>query len=73
MSTEKRADATYTETAGSDGMPGRTPPRGFGGKLKNHLRRFWWVHLITFVIGTIVISIILWVRSSQMSGFVPPY
>ena len=34
-------------------------PSTFGSKVKAHFRRWWWVHLILFLIGTIVVAVIL--------------
>lgn len=31
------------------------------GKFKRNLRKYWWLHCLNFVIGTIVISMILYV------------
>jgi len=50
-----------TEEAGS---PVYTQPRGFGGKLKNHCKRFWWLHLIIFIIGVLVVTLPLYESNS---------
>jgi hypothetical protein len=30
-----------------------------GGKLKAHFRRFWWLHLINFLLGFLIVTLIL--------------
>lgn len=35
------------------------PPTTIGTKVKAHFRRWWWVHLILFLIGVIVVSVLL--------------
>ncbi|MCJ1340282.1 hypothetical protein MMC09_005576 [Bachmanniomyces sp. S44760] len=35
------------------------PTLGFGGKLKNHLRKWWWLHLIFFIASTLIIVLCL--------------
>ena len=37
----------------------RKQPTTFGTKAKAHFRKFWWAHLLVFIIGTIVITILL--------------
>ncbi|KAI9804024.1 MAG: hypothetical protein M1833_000305 [Piccolia ochrophora] len=49
QSTVKADDTSYMEHGHSEKSP------GFGTKLKNHFRRFWWLHLIIFIICTLVI------------------
>jgi len=44
------------ETVPSQGY-GQRPAKG--GKLKAHFRRFWWLHLISFIIGTILVTLLL--------------
>jgi hypothetical protein len=31
------------------------PKQSFGQRLKNHYKRFWWVHVIVFIIVFLVI------------------
>lgn len=57
-STDKVADATYTETAGSNELH-RNQRRGFVPKAKAHFRRFWWAHLISFIFFTLLIALLL--------------
>ena len=45
------------EVTSSDSLPRQ--PTTSGGKVKAHFRKWWWVHLILFLIGTIVIAVIL--------------
>ncbi|KAL8811072.1 MAG: hypothetical protein Q9223_007611 [Gallowayella weberi] len=33
--------------------------QGFGAKLKAHFRRYWWLHLISFVVSTLIIVLCL--------------
>lgn len=28
-------------------------------KIKEHMRKFWWLHLLSFIIGTILINILM--------------
>ncbi|KAI9828748.1 MAG: hypothetical protein M1832_001853 [Thelocarpon impressellum] len=51
----KMPEASYTETA-SSGSP-RKP--SLGQRVKAHFRRWWWAHLISFLLFTLVITIIL--------------
>ena len=36
---------------------------GFGAKLKAHLKKFWWLHLIIFISCTLIIVLCLSVSS----------
>ncbi|KAI9813117.1 MAG: hypothetical protein M1827_004337 [Pycnora praestabilis] len=49
--TEKDVDSTYY---GSNETPTK---KTFGARLKAHYRRFWWLHLIVFVIVLLVITL----------------
>lgn len=35
------------------------PPTTFGGKVKRHFARFWWLHLIVFCAGFLIIALCL--------------
>ncbi|KFZ13387.1 hypothetical protein V502_06637 [Pseudogymnoascus sp. VKM F-4520 (FW-2644)] len=36
-----------------------TKPPTFGGKIKNHYKRFWWAHLIAFCAGFLIVALCL--------------
>lgn len=33
------------------------PRRGTGARVKGHIRRFWWLHIVIFVVVVLVISL----------------
>lgn len=37
----------------------QTRPAGFGQKFKRHCARFWWLHLIIFCAGVLIIALCL--------------
>ncbi|RDI89622.1 hypothetical protein Vi05172_g881 [Venturia inaequalis] len=45
------------ENVSSADYRGAPPPKE--SKIKAHLRKFWWMHLLSFIIGTILINIII--------------
>lgn len=49
--------ANVEEVSSATSMPRK--PTTFGGKVKAHFRRFWWVHLILFLAGVIIVSVCL--------------
>lgn len=49
----KSAGASYVEEVHSVRKP------TFAGKLKAHLRKWWWAHLIVFLLSTLTISLLL--------------
>jgi len=38
---------------------GRPTPRTFGGKVKRHFARFWWIHVIIFCAAVLIIALCL--------------
>ena len=45
------------EVSSATSLPQR--PTTFGGKVKAHFRKWWWVHLILFLIGVTVVAVCL--------------
>lgn len=56
---EKNGITQHAFEGGSDYTepPVNAPRPGKGAALKRHLRRFWWLHLIIFVVVTLVIAL----------------
>jgi hypothetical protein len=40
---------------------GNVQPRTKMGKVKAHFRKFWWLHLINFLLGFMIVTLCLWV------------
>lgn len=36
---------------------GAVPKASFGTRMKHHFKRFWWLHLIVFIIVVLVIAL----------------
>lgn len=47
------------ETTGGMTESGAVQPAGFGHKVKRHCARFWWLHLIIFCAGFLIIALCL--------------
>lgn len=47
------------ETGRIESIDSTGPPQGFGAKLKAHLKKFWWLHLIIFIASTLIIVLCL--------------
>jgi len=45
----------YQNSPQTNGVPPGKKP----GKIKAHFRRFWWLHLLNFIIGTLLLSLLL--------------
>lgn len=43
--------------ANGDAAAGAAPKRGFGARMSAHCKRFWWLHLIIFIIVVLVIAL----------------
>ncbi|KAL8678790.1 MAG: hypothetical protein Q9186_004900 [Xanthomendoza sp. 1 TL-2023] len=54
MEQEKTFPQSHVQEVASDGEK-----QGFGAKLKAHLRRYWWLHLIFFIASTLIIVLCL--------------
>jgi hypothetical protein len=48
---------TTIENVGSDGPYGAPAPKQ--SKFKSNFRKYWWVHLTSFVVCTLLISLLL--------------
>lgn len=55
-----KEDAAHIE----DGLPKR---QSFAQKLKKHLRKWWWLHLILFIAITLLMVLLLYVTLSEHS------
>ncbi|KAI9842711.1 MAG: hypothetical protein M1838_003009 [Thelocarpon superellum] len=67
-STEKMPDAAYVETVSTgtgletgSGASGAGGPKKVGAsqRIKTHFRRFWWLHLIIFLAGALLLTLLL--------------
>ena len=56
---EKMPVAAHSDTATTGATTAVEPRRSFGQKVKAHFRRFWYLHLISFIFFTILISLLL--------------
>jgi preprotein translocase subunit SecG len=54
---------TGEETGHVEEIHGRP---GLGAKLKAHLRRFWWLHVIIFVVCTLILVLCLLVPHEKV-------
>ena len=54
MEEGKNVPQSHVQEIGSEG-----PKLGFGAKLKAHLRKWWWLHLIFFIASTLIIVLCL--------------
>lgn len=45
------------ENVSSAEYRGAPPPKQ--SKIKAHMRKFWWLHLLSFIIGTILVNILM--------------
>ena len=54
---EKARMQNVEEVDSTSSLPRQSTPSG--GKLKTHFRKWWWIHLILFLIGTIVVAVVL--------------
>jgi hypothetical protein len=58
MSNTGKYGETYkTETVNTSSDYRSLPPKQ--SKMKAHMRKFWWLHLISFILGTILINLLL--------------
>ena len=44
--------------------------QSFGAKLKAHFKRFWWLHLILFIVSTLIIVLCLYVYPIILSKII---
>jgi hypothetical protein len=51
--------AEKIESRGDTYENAQTRPAGFGQKCKRHCARFWWLHLIIFCAGFLIIALCL--------------
>lgn len=65
MKSTSRGDESSSERKGGEEVEQieddryETKPTTFGGKIKNHFKRFWWAHIIAFCAGFLIIALCL--------------
>ena len=64
QSTEKDYTVTNLESLHSSSTEGQTPRPSSGSKVKRHFKKWWWVHLILFLAGVLLITLLLFVNCS---------
>lgn len=52
-------------------IPSTTSKPSFGTRVKNHFKRFWWAHVIAFIVIVLVVVLPVYVSPDPISSYHP--